>query len=65
MGLLVMMNQKTGYAFNLSICCSCGTICKEDVWKDPGHTWFATDGRLVKILPGTIHAVEIKGTLTL
>lgn len=38
--------QASDHAYNLFACKSCGRICKEDVWNDPGLRWVALDGTL-------------------
>ncbi len=34
------------HAFNLDGCGSCGMICKESVWENPGITWIHVDGKI-------------------
>lgn len=31
------------YAFNLYLCYRCGSICKDNVWDNPGQIWVLYD----------------------
>lgn len=41
-------NPDNGYAFNLYLCLDCGTVVKDDVWKNAGKTIINKDGTIVK-----------------
>ena len=45
-GLEVHDNPKTGYAYNL-YSCSCGTICREDVWNNKGKLWILENKEVI------------------
>jgi len=38
---------ESGYAYNLFVCQSCGTIIKEDVWSNSGTLTVKTNGEVV------------------
>lgn len=39
-------NPRTGYAYNFYLC-SCGTILKQNVWKDKGNLWILENGEVI------------------
>lgn len=40
-------NPSKGIAYNLYQC-SCGSVCREDVWNSKGKTWLAEDNEITR-----------------
>jgi len=45
-GIAVYDNPNNGYAYNVYQCDGCGTIIKENVWKDKGYTIITLDDKV-------------------
>lgn len=41
-------NPDSGFAFNVYLCENCGTLLKEDVWKNAGRTIIHLNGDVTK-----------------
>lgn len=39
----VFDNPAAGYALNLYLCISCGSICRDNVWDNKGIVWWHVD----------------------
>lgn len=42
-GILAEDDPDRQYAFNLYFCARCMTMCKENVWNNPGKLWIYCD----------------------